>query len=51
MNSHQNFKFPHTPYPQQIELMQAIYDAIESKSILLGESPTGTGTTTTILIN
>ena len=41
--SFQNFGFPYeTPYKTQIELMNDIYDVIESRKIGLFESPTGT---------
>ena len=38
-----SFPFPFPPYPQQQELMQAIYDCIDSSSVGCFESPTGTG--------
>ena len=38
-----SFPFPFPPYPQQQELMQAIYDCIDTSSVGCFESPTGTG--------
>ena len=38
-----DFPFPFPPYEIQRDFMNALYDAIESKSIGLFESPTGTG--------
>ena len=38
-----NFNFPYSrPYDIQLELMNSIYDAIESRKIAFLESPTGT---------
>ena len=38
-----NFGFPFEPYPQQLKLMSAIEECIESSSSGCFESPTGTG--------
>jgi chromosome transmission fidelity protein 1 len=38
-----SFGFPYTPYPEQLRLMKALYECIESASIGCFESPTGTG--------
>ena len=35
--------FPFKPYPQQEDLMNALYECIESSSVGCFESPTGTG--------
>ncbi|ODV66519.1 ATP-dependent RNA helicase CHL1 [Hyphopichia burtonii NRRL Y-1933] len=44
------YSHPYTPYPIQIELMQAIYDTINNDfKIGLFESPTGTGKTLSII--
>lgn len=37
------FPFPFPPYPQQQQLMEVIYDTINTSSIGCFESPTGTG--------
>ncbi|KAJ1518691.1 DEAD H (Asp-Glu-Ala-Asp His) box helicase 11 [Coelomomyces lativittatus] len=37
------FGFPFQPYSIQLELMQHLYKALETESIALLESPTGTG--------
>ena len=38
-----NYGFPYDePYPIQLQLMKAIYEAIENKNIGFFESPTGT---------
>jgi chromosome transmission fidelity protein 1 len=34
--------FPHVPYPIQLDLMRAVYSAIEGRKIAIMESPTGT---------
>jgi len=34
--------FPYTPYPIQLELMKALYSAIEGRKVAIMESPTGT---------
>lgn len=38
-----SFGFPYPPYAEQLRLMTAIYDCIESSSVGCFESPTGTG--------
>eukprot|EP01083_Nonionella_stella_P264951 898105_1 len=48
-SQHVESLFPFTPYDVQSQLMDAIYSAIDSKSIGLFESPTGTGKTLSIL--
>lgn len=43
LSKNRNFNFPYAkPYDIQLELMTAIYDAIETKKIAFLESPTGT---------
>jgi chromosome transmission fidelity protein 1 len=42
-DSVQKFNFPYTPYPQQTELMECIYNCLQEGKIGLLESPTGTG--------
>eukprot|EP01041_Mallomonas_annulata_P006326 gene6326-12801_t len=41
--------FPGEPYPQQVKLMDAIYYSIDSSSIGILESPTGTGKTLSVI--
>lgn len=42
--------FPYaSPYPIQLELMRHLYEAIESRSVAVVESPTGTGKTLSLL--
>ena len=36
------FRFPHEPYPVQVEFMRALYDALDKRQIAILESPTGT---------
>ena len=45
----QQFPFPFTPYKTQKELMNQIYDCIDSKSTGFFESPTGTGKSLSII--
>lgn len=46
MSGHQDeqrdFHHPYKPYPIQLDFMNALYDAIETGSIGIFESPTGT---------
>eukprot|EP00171_Calliarthron_tuberculosum_P004415 IDg4415t1 len=44
-----DYGFPGTPYPQQKQLMDALYDAMERGAVGLFESPTGTGKTLSII--
>eukprot|EP00899_Mesostigma_viride_P006276 jgi/Mesvir1/1564/Mv25078-RA.3 len=41
--------FPFTPYPIQQQLMQKIYDTIDSGGVGIFESPTGTGKTLSVI--
>lgn len=43
------FSFPFPPYPQQLGLMNAIYDCIEKCNIGCFESPTGTGKSLSVI--
>lgn len=43
------YHFPFPPYPVQLELMDAITKAIESRAVALFESPTGTGKTLSVI--
>lgn len=38
----EDFKFPFTPYPIQVDFMRALFTALEEKKIGIFESPTGT---------
>lgn len=44
-----DYCFPGTPYPTQTALMDALYSAMETSSIGLFESPTGTGKTLAVI--
>lgn len=48
--AHHPYKFPYTPYPQQLSLMNEIYSALNDSSVLLAESPTGTGQILSLLL-
>lgn len=45
----EDFKFPYAAYPTQVKLMRAIYSALDTGSIGLFESPTGTGKSLSII--
>jgi hypothetical protein len=42
MDPPNEFHHPFTPYPIQQDFMQALYTTLESKSVGIFESPTGT---------
>ncbi|KZS97147.1 DNA repair helicase [Sistotremastrum niveocremeum HHB9708] len=42
--------FPFTPYDIQLDLMKALYCAIEERKVAVIESPTGTGKTLSLLV-
>lgn len=44
-----DFNFPVAPYDVQLQLMHALYKAIDDRSVGLFESPTGTGKTLSII--
>lgn len=44
-----DYGFPGTPYPQQRQLMDALYEAMQEGAVGLFESPTGTGKTLAII--
>jgi chromosome transmission fidelity protein 1 len=44
-----DFRFPFTPYPQQLHLMQSIHGALASGKVGIFESPTGTGKSLSII--
>lgn len=48
-NSPRKYNHPFEPYDIQIQLMDAIYDAIDNYKIGLFESPTGTGKTLSLI--
>ena len=39
----EEFKFPFTPYPIQIDFMRQLYETVEAGKVGIFESPTGTG--------
>jgi chromosome transmission fidelity protein 1 len=43
MEEGNDYSFPYKPYPQQIGLMDVLYNCLESSSVGIFESPTGTG--------
>jgi chromosome transmission fidelity protein 1 len=43
------FSHPYTPYPIQVDFMEALYDCIESYKVGIFESPTGTGKTLSLI--
>lgn len=48
-NNSRKYNHPFEPYDIQIQLMDAIYDAIDNYKIGLFESPTGTGKTLSLI--
>lgn len=43
MNLHrEDFPFPYTPYPSQVEFMKCLYSALDTGKLAIMESPTGT---------
>lgn len=38
----QEFPFPYTPYPSQVEFMKCLYSALDTGRLAIMESPTGT---------
>ncbi|KAF8459481.1 ATP-dependent RNA helicase chl1 [Terfezia claveryi] len=48
-NEQRDFHHPYNPYPVQLDFMNALYDAIETGSIGIFESPTGTGKSLSLL--
>lgn len=38
----EEFKFPFTPYPIQMDFMKALFTALEGRKLGIFESPTGT---------
>lgn len=48
-NATVKFHHPYTPYPIQLDFMNALYDALESSKVGIFESPTGTGKTLSLI--
>ena len=45
-----NVFFPYAPYPQQVDIVEAIQKAVRNRENALIESPTGTGKTLCLLV-